>query len=76
MGLQASVFSDTDVLAAINADRFPDGQEVTLEPVFGNSVTFDEEGNVVGAGAMMQVSHDTDCAAKCVNLSGDGMRIL
>lgn len=52
---QASVSNDADVLAAINADRYPDGQEVTLEAMFGNSLTFDESGKVSGARAMMQV---------------------
>ena len=43
------------MLAAVNAERFPDGQEVTLEAIFGNSITFDKFGNVTGARAMMQV---------------------
>ncbi|CAM9122089.1 unnamed protein product, partial [Laminaria digitata] len=51
---EALVSNDSDVLAAINAERFPDGQEVTLEAIFGNSLTFDEDGNVSGARAMMQ----------------------
>ena len=55
MKKQASVFNDADVLAAINADRYPDGHEVVLEAMFGNSITFDESGNVSGARAMMQV---------------------
>ena len=74
------MFNDSDVLAAINADRFPDGQEVALEPIFGNSVAFDETGNVVGARAMMQVngvfmgpSHRKVFALKCASRFGDGM---
>eukprot|EP00904_Undaria_pinnatifida_P008217 jgi/Undpi1/4525/HiC_scaffold_18.g07879.m1 len=51
---EASVSTDEDVLAAVNAERFPDGQEVTLEAIFGNSITFDRFGNVTGARAMMQ----------------------
>lgn len=49
------MLSDTDVLAAVNAERFPDGQLVTLEAIFGNSITFDESGKIAGARAMMQV---------------------
>lgn len=44
-----------DVLAAINVDLFPDGATVSLDSIFGNSVTFDDSGDVSGAKAMLQV---------------------
>lgn len=51
---QESVTSDLDVLAAINVDLFPDGATVSLDSIFGNSVTFDDSGDVSGAKAMLQ----------------------
>eukprot|EP00904_Undaria_pinnatifida_P008203 jgi/Undpi1/4512/HiC_scaffold_18.g07866.m1 len=41
---QDSVSSDADVLAAVNEVFYPDGQVVSLEAVFGNSVTCDADG--------------------------------
>lgn len=55
---QAAVSSDEDILAAINVDNFPDGQQVNLEAIFGNSLTYDADGAVSGARAMMQVGCD------------------
>lgn len=52
---QASVTTDADVLSAINVEVYPDGQEVSLEAVFGNSITYDASGAVSGARAMTQV---------------------
>ena len=53
--LQESVTSDADVLATVNVDVFPDGGTVSLESIFGNSVTFDAYGDVSGAKAVRQV---------------------
>ena len=47
--------SDADVLTAVNEVFFPDGQVISLEAVFGNSVTYDADGRVSGAKAMLQV---------------------
>lgn len=47
--------SDADVLAAVNVPRFPDGGAVSLEAIFGNSVTFDDEMAVISARVMTQV---------------------
>ena len=52
---QDSVSSDADVLAAVNVASYPDGQEVNLEAVFGNSITFDDSGDVSAARATTQV---------------------
>ena len=52
---QDSVSIDADVLAAVNEVFYPDGQVVSLEAVFGNSVTYDADGGVSGAKAMLQV---------------------
>ncbi|CBN79522.1 similar to Patched domain-containing protein 3 [Ectocarpus siliculosus] len=52
---EAAATSDADVLAAINMDTYPDGQAVSLEAVFGNSLTYDATGSsVVSAGVFMQ----------------------
>ena len=53
---QASVTSDTDVLADINVDTYPDGASVNLEAVFGNTIEYDSSGSVTGAEAMVQVT--------------------
>ncbi|CAM9472608.1 unnamed protein product [Ascophyllum nodosum] len=50
----ASVTSDTDVLADINVDTYPDGASVNLEAVFGNTIEYDSSGSVTGAEAMVQ----------------------
>lgn len=69
--------NDSDVLAAINAERFPDGQEVTLEAIFGNSLNFDEDGNVSGARAMMQVTcHLINDRIGAVHLWGRGGGVI
>lgn len=52
---QSSVSSDADVLAAVNVERYPDGQAVVLKAVFGNSLTYDDSGDVSGATALTQV---------------------
>lgn len=53
---KASVTSDADVLAAINVESYPDGQAVSHEAVFGNSLTYDATGtSVVSASVFMQV---------------------
>lgn len=44
------------MLAAINVDVFPDGATINLDPIFGNSVIFDDSGDVSGAKAMFQVT--------------------
>lgn len=46
---------DADVLAAVNVANFPDGGPVGLEAIFGNSITYDNDGKAVAAGVMMQV---------------------
>lgn len=51
---QASVSSDADILAAVNVDTYPDGEGVTLEAIFGNSITYSDDGEVVAAAAMTQ----------------------
>ena len=43
------------MLAAVNVASYPDGQEVNLEAVFGNSITFDDSGDVSAARATTQV---------------------
>lgn len=47
--------SDADVLEAINVDTYPDGTSVSLKAVFGNTLKYDSEGNVISASAMAQV---------------------
>ena len=49
------VETDADILAAIDVKVFPDGQAVSLEAIFGNSASFDEDGALSGAEAFMQV---------------------
>lgn len=51
---ESSVSSDADVLAAVNVDRYPDGSAVVLKAVFGNSLTYDDSGDVSGATALTQ----------------------
>ncbi|CAM9765761.1 unnamed protein product, partial [Scytosiphon promiscuus] len=52
---QDSVTGDADVLAAINVDDYPDGQAVSLEAVFGNSVVYnDAASSVISAKVFMQ----------------------
>lgn len=46
---------DSDLLAALNVDEFPDGQEVNLDSFFGSSITYNEDGDIVEAAAMTQV---------------------
>ncbi|CAN0203161.1 unnamed protein product [Ascophyllum nodosum] len=48
------VETDADILAAIDVEVFPDGQAVSLEAIFGNSASFDEDGALSGAEAFMQ----------------------
>lgn len=50
--------NDADVLDAINVSKYPDGQEVSLEAVFGNSMTFDGFRVVSSAKAFMQVGRN------------------
>lgn len=44
------------MLAAVDVPNYPDGQAVTLESIFGNSVNYDDAGRVVSASIFMQVS--------------------
>lgn len=59
---QDTVSSDEDVVQAVNAERFPDGQPVTLEAIFGTSITYDDEGRVEAASALSLVRES--CATK------------
>ena len=43
------------MIAAVNVESFPDGQAVILEAIFGNSLTYDDSGDVSGAKAFIQV---------------------
>lgn len=45
---------DEDVLASINAERFPDCQPVNIDVLFGNSVRFGSDGKVVEAAILSQ----------------------
>ena len=49
------VETDADVLASIDVDVFPDGQAVSIEAIFGNSVMFDDTGALSGVEAFIQV---------------------
>ncbi|CAM9359667.1 unnamed protein product, partial [Ectocarpus fasciculatus] len=51
---EASVSSDADVLAAVNATTFPDGSAVNQQALFGNGITYDDDGNISGARAVIQ----------------------
>jgi len=53
---KASVTNDADVLAAVDVSHYPDGQAVSLESVFGNSLNYDDAGRVVSASIFMQVN--------------------
>lgn len=54
---KASVSTDADVLSAVDVTHYPDGQAVSLEAIFGNSLKYDEAtGRVVSASIFMQVS--------------------
>ncbi len=44
------------MLAAVDVSSYPDGQAVSLESVFGNSVNYDDAGRVFSASIFMQVS--------------------
>ncbi|CAM9680352.1 unnamed protein product, partial [Choristocarpus tenellus] len=52
---QGTVSNDADILLAVNADTFPDGDEVTLEALFGNAMVFNETtGDLISAEAISQ----------------------
>ncbi|CAM9814630.1 unnamed protein product [Ectocarpus sp. 4 AP-2014] len=51
---EASVSNDADVLAAVNATTFPDGSAVNQQALFGNGITYDDDGNISGATAIIQ----------------------
>ncbi|CAM9850692.1 unnamed protein product, partial [Ectocarpus sp. 12 AP-2014] len=51
---EATVSSDADVLAAVNATTFPDGSAVNQQALFGNGITYDDDGNISGATAIIQ----------------------
>ncbi|CAM9359742.1 unnamed protein product, partial [Ectocarpus fasciculatus] len=51
---EASVSSDADVLAAVNVTTFPDGSAVNQQALFGNGITYDDDGNISGARAIIQ----------------------
>lgn len=53
---QAAVTNDEGLLASINVGVYPDGQAVNLEALFGNSMTFNDDGEVVEAAAMSEVT--------------------
>lgn len=40
---------------ALNVTEFPDGQEVSLSSFFGNSIKYNEDGEMISAAAMTQV---------------------
>lgn len=46
--------NDTDLLDALNVAAFPDGLAVNLAAIFGNSISYDEDGNMMAA-AVSQV---------------------
>ena len=43
------------MIAAVNVESFPDGQAVILKAIFGNSLTYDDSGDISGATALIQV---------------------
>ena len=43
------------MLKAINVENFPDGETVSLEALFGNTIEYNLTKNVTGARAMTQV---------------------
>lgn len=49
------VADDQDLLDSINVAVYPDGQAVNLEVLFGDSITYNADGEVVDAAAMTQV---------------------
>ncbi|CBJ26537.1 conserved unknown protein [Ectocarpus siliculosus] len=51
---EASVTSDADILAAVNVTTFPDGSAVSEQALFGNGITYDDDGNISGARAVIQ----------------------
>ncbi|CAN0008284.1 unnamed protein product [Ectocarpus sp. 12 AP-2014] len=51
---EASVASDADILAAVNVATFPDGSTVNQQALFGNGITYDDDGNISGASATIQ----------------------
>ncbi|CAM9170392.1 unnamed protein product, partial [Ectocarpus sp. 8 AP-2014] len=51
---EASVTSDADILATVNATTFPDGQTVNQQALFGNGITYDDDGNISGASVVIQ----------------------
>lgn len=71
---QSSVSSDADVLAAVNVDRYPDGSAVVLKAVFGNSLTYDDSGDVSGATALTQVCFGFRITCVFVGMFGRGFR--
>eukprot|EP00903_Cladosiphon_okamuranus_P015713 g14505.t1 len=50
----ATVTTDADVLAAINVEAYPDGLPVNRQAVFGNTIEYDNSGNIVFARALFQ----------------------
>lgn len=46
--------TDADVLEAINVESFPGGQTVIPQALFGNTIEFDDSGNIVSARVMIQ----------------------
>ncbi|CAN0471023.1 unnamed protein product, partial [Ectocarpus sp. 8 AP-2014] len=54
---EASVTSDEDILAAVNVTTFPDGSVVNEQALFGNGITYDDDGNISGARAVIQVTN-------------------
>ncbi|CAM9613684.1 unnamed protein product [Ectocarpus sp. 12 AP-2014] len=51
---EGSVTSDADILAAVNVTTFPDGSAVNQQALFGNGITYDDDGNISGARAVIQ----------------------
>ncbi|CBJ26534.1 conserved unknown protein [Ectocarpus siliculosus] len=51
---EASVTSDADILATVNVATFPDGSTVNQQALFGNGITYDDDGNISGARATIQ----------------------
>ncbi|CAM9260832.1 unnamed protein product [Ectocarpus sp. 13 AM-2016] len=51
---EASVTSDADILAAVNVTTFPDGSAVNQQALFGNGITYDDDGNISRARAVIQ----------------------
>ncbi|CAM9198844.1 unnamed protein product, partial [Ectocarpus sp. 12 AP-2014] len=60
---EASVTSDEDILETVNVSTFPDGSVVNQQALFGNGITYDDDGNIAGASAIIQaygLEYDAD----------------